>query len=542
METNASTPDAVQACKILIIDDEEPNVRLLERVLTRAGFENFISTTNSREAAALFTAFQPDLVLTDWLMPGVDGCAVIGQLRALMATDDYLPIVVLTADITPPARQRALTAGATDFLTKPFDQIEVLLRIRNLLTARLSHLTIQTQNATLEDSVRQRTIELERALADLQCSQKQVIQQERLAALGTMAGGIAHDFNNALSVIMGFGELLLRDAEHGLTKEDALLPLTTILTAAEDAAKIVHRLREFYRPDETGDQRLPVDLNQLIAQAVALTQPRWKTEATARGRTITIATEPGEIPCVVGDAAELREVLTNLIFNAVDALPQGGVITLHTRPEGAAVVLEISDTGTGMSEEVRLRCLEPFFTTKGSRGTGLGLAMVFGIIHRHAGTIAIASELGKGTTFALRLPASTAGHATPLDAVPAPHGSLRVLVVDDQPILCQLVCEHLQDDLHIVETALSGREALEKFRAAPFDLVITDHVMAGMTGEQLAVAIKQLNPKTPVILLTGYAGEATAGKQSSPALDLVLAKPLSRAALRQALAKVLAVA
>ena len=553
METNAATlapasgrglplvfPDAVQVCKILIIDDEAPNVRLLERVLTRAGFENFISTTDSREAAALFADFQPDLVLTDWLMPGVDGCALIGQLRALTATDDYLPIVVLTADITPPTMQRALTAGATDFLTKPFDRIEVLLRIRNLLTARLSHLTIQTQNAMLEESVRQRTIELERALTGLQRSQKQVIQQERLAALGTMAGGIAHDFNNALSIIIGFGELLLRDAEHGLTREKATPPLTTILTAADDAAKIVHRLREFYRPDETGDQRQPVDLNQIIGQAISLTQPRWQTAATAGGRTITIATEPGAIPCIAGDAAELREALTNLIFNAVDALPAGGAITFRTRPEGAAAVLEISDTGTGMSEDVRHRCLEPFFSTKGRHGTGLGLSMVFGIIHRHAGTIAIESELGKGTTFALRLPAAKAGSATPPAAVPAANGSLRVLVVDDQPILCQLVCEHLQDDLHTVETALSGSEALEKFRAAPFDLVITDHVMAGMTGEQLAAAIKELNPHVPVILLTGYAGEATAGEQYSPALDLVLAKPLSRTALRRALAKVMA--
>ena len=217
-----AAPDAVHACKILIIDDEPPNVLLLERVLTRGGFENFISTTDSREAAALFDDFQPDLVLTDWLMPEVDGCAVIEQLRALTATDDYLPIIVLTADMTPHTRKRALTAGATDFLTKPFEQIEVLLRIQNLLTARLSHLFIQTQNASLEESVRQRTIELERALVELQRTQQQVIQQERLAALGTMAGGIAHDFNNALSIIMGFGELLLRDAEHGLTKEEAM--------------------------------------------------------------------------------------------------------------------------------------------------------------------------------------------------------------------------------------------------------------------------------------------------------------------------------
>ncbi len=531
-------PDAVHACRILLIDDEEPNLRLLGRVLKRAGFENFISTIDSREAAALFASFQPDLVLTDWCMPVLDGADVIRQLRALTATDDYLPIVVLTADVTRQTRERALAAGATDFLTKPFDQIEAVLRIQNLLQTRLSHLIIQAQNTTLEESVRQRTIELERALVELQRTQEQTIQQERLAALGTMAGGIAHDFNNVLSIIMGFGELLLRDSAHGLSKENAALPLKTILTAAEDGAKIVHRLREFYRPDEVEEQRLPVDVNQLIEQAISLTRPRWQIEAAAAGRAITVAAEPGEIPYVIGDAAELREALTNLIFNAVDALPDGGRITLRTHRAGDTVVLAISDTGTGMSEEVRQRCLEPFFTTKGRRGTGLGLSMVFGIVLRHHGHIDIESQPGKGTTFTLRLPmADPAGLAIPA-AVSVAHSPLRVLVVDDQPILCQIVSQHLEEDFHIVETALSGSAAVEKFRAAPFDLVITDHVMAEMTGEQLAIALKEINPKIPVILLTGYGCEPAGGKHYSPAIDLILGKPLSRDALRRALAKV----
>jgi signal transduction histidine kinase len=531
--------EVLHKAKILIIDDEQANVRLLERILRQMQFSRLASTTDSRTAVALFMEFQPDLVLTDWLMPHLDGFALIEQLRASIGSDEYLPIVVLTADVSQQARQRALAAGATDFLTKPFDHLEVLLRIGNLLQARLSYLQIEEQKGALEESVRNRTIDLEQALTELKTTQQQVIQQERLAALGTMAGGIAHDFNNALSIIMGYGELLLRDAAHGLTRENATLPLTTILTAAEDAAKIVHRLRIFYRPDEIEEPRAPVDLNLLIDQAILLTQPRWQAEATASGRTITIATEPGEIPCIAGNAAELREVLTNLIFNAVDALPQGGVITLGTRCEGEAVFLKISDTGTGMREEVRQRCLEPFFTTKGKSGTGLGLSMVFGIIQRHGGTIDIASELGQGTTFTLRLPPATDESATGRGASPFSTGPLRVLVVDDQPILSQLVREYLQDDHHLVETAISGSDALEKFRTGHFDLVITDQAMDEMSGEQLAVTIKELDPKIPVILLTGYAGDSTAGKRYSEAIDFVLAKPLSRAALRQAFAKVM---
>jgi signal transduction histidine kinase len=531
--------DGVQACKILIIDDEEPNVRLLECVLRRAGFNHVISTIDSREAAALFVECQPDIVLTDWLMPEFDGCAVIEQLGELIAIDDYLPIVVLTADITPQTKKRALAAGATDFLTKPLDQVEVLLRIRNLLKARLSHVIVQMQNATLEKSVRQRTTELEHALAELRDTQQQVIQQERLAALGTMAGGIAHDFNNALSVIMGFGKMLAHADEQGLTKQQSAMALTRILTAAGDAAAIVRRLRDFYRSEEETEQhRSPVDLNDLMAQAISLTQPRWQTDAIARGRTITVEAKAGATGCIAGDAAELREVLTNLIFNAVDALPQGGTITLSTRCDGEFVALSVSDDGTGMSEEVRRRCLEPFFTTKGKQGTGLGLSMVFGIIQRHAGVIDVKSELGAGTVFTLRFPAARAAIEALPDPLPWSKNPLRVLVVDDQPILCQLVCKYLQDDLHIVEVALSGGEALEKFRTSHFDLVITDHVMVGMPGEQLANKIKAINPEMPVIHLTGYASESTTEKQHAAASDFVVEKPLLRAALRQALAKI----
>ncbi len=533
-------PDqGLQASRILIIDDEEPNVRLLERILKRANYKDLKSTTDSREVAAIFQEFQPDLILTDWLMPHLNGSAVISQLTALIASDDYLPIIVLTADVTPQTKQRALAVGATDFLTKPFDQIEVLLRIRNLLQTRNAHVKIQEQNAALEDSVRIRTMELERALAELKGTQKQVIQQERLAALGAMAGGIAHDFNNSLCAIVGFSELLLYRAEHGLTREAALAPLTTILTAAEDASQIVHRLREFYRPSEGNERRLPVHLNKLVEQAVLLTSPKWKTQSIAAGREILIETQLGEIPTIPGNGGELREVLTNLIFNAVDAMPEGGTIYLRTRVEGDDVLLQISDTGTGMTEEVRTRCLEPFFTTKGDRGTGLGLAMVFGIIQRHSGTIELESAPGQGATFSFRFATSQGQNQAPISAAEElTERALHVLVVDDQPSLSQLLCEYLRNDLHTAETADGGAEAITKFRSGNFDLVITDQVMAGMNGYELAAALKKLKPEVPVILLTGFVHDTSAPAAESDAVDLVVGKPISRAVLRSALARV----
>ncbi len=525
----------IAAAKILIIDDELSNVRLLERILKRANCHHLISTTDSREALASFRQHEPDLVLTDWMMPHFNGLAVLEQLRDHHGSDDYLPIVVLTADITSETKRRALAAGATDFLTKPFDQLEVLLRIGNLLQSRAAHLKIQEQNATLEMHVRKRTIDLEKALAELKETQRQVAQQERLAALGTMAGGIAHDFNNALSVIMGFSEILLTDSDNGLTKERAAQPLNTILTAAKDASKIVGRLREFYRSDEEDEVHLPVDFNELLEQAVFLTKPRWETQSRAAGRPIFAEADFGEIGFISGDPAALREALTNLIFNAVDAMPEGGTITLRTLVKENEVVVEISDTGTGMSDEVRERCLEPFFTTKGEKGTGLGLSMVFGIVQRHAGSVEVESAPGRGTTFKLRFPSAEGPTDTTIAAAGSLHRPLHILMVDDQPVLCQLLCEYLQIDMHSVETAEGGRGALEKFRAGNFDLVITDQIMPEMNGEQLALEVKKLAPETPVILLTGYGDDSFSAGIAPEGIDLVLGKPLSRAALRHAL-------
>jgi CheY-like chemotaxis protein/anti-sigma regulatory factor (Ser/Thr protein kinase) len=353
-----------------------------------------------------------------------------------------------------------------------------------------------------------------------------------------MAGGIAHDFNNSLCAIVGFSELLLRDSENGLTRQQAAGPLETILTAAEDASKIVGRLRDFYRADEAPELRHPVQLNKLVEQAISLTQPKWRTLSIAAGHEINLRTDLAELSTISGNAAELREALTNLIFNAADAMPNGGTLTLRTAREGEHVVLRVSDTGTGMSEETRRRCLEPFFTTKGERGTGLGLAMVFGIMQRHAGAVEIESTLGEGTTFTLRWPASDAQTEEDLMAAEAFARPLHILVVDDQPVLCHLLCEFLRNDLHTAETAESAEEALQKFAAGKFDVVITDQVMSGMNGEQLAARLKERDGTVPVILLTGFGEDWAPETDLAGGIDIVVAKPFSRSGLRQALEQV----
>jgi len=397
-----------------------------------------------------------------------------------------------------------------------------------------------TEQKRAEESLRESNRRLEEALAELKATQQQVLQQERLRALGEMASGIAHDFNNALSPVLGFSELLLDLPENLDDNEKVTRYLRMINTAALDAANVVRRLREFYRSREENEILLPVNLNQLVEQAVSLTQPRWKDQALASGITIRVETDLNQLPLVGGNEAEIREVLTNLIFNAVDAMPQGGTITLRTRPDDAHVVLEISDTGTGMTEEVRQRCLEPFFSTKGKRGTGLGLSMVYGIIQRHHGTLVIESEPGEGTTFTIRLPVQKEQKAgTRRQETEGPSRRLQILVVDDEPPVRAVVTDYLTGDGHSVESATNGSEGLQKFLGGWFDVVVTDQAMPEMAGDQLAAAIKRVAPNKPVILLTGFGDLMIAAGERPGGVDIILSKPVTLNALRQALAKVM---
>ncbi len=524
--------------KILIVDDEQANVRLLERILELIGATRIESTCDSREAMARFLDFRPDLVLLDLHMPNVTGFDIMEQIKALTTGENPVPVLVLTADVTTKTKHRALAAGAKDFLTKPLDQSEVLLRIRNLLENRFLHIQLQNQNILLEEQVRDRTSQLEDTLLKLRTAQHTAIKQERLSALGTMAAGIAHDFNNALTMILGHSDLMMSVAKARPDSPEAA-HLRAITAAAQDAAQIVRRLREFHRSDEGEETRVTLQLNQIIEQAVTMTRPKWKDEARARGIEISVQSKTADLPPLAGDPAELREMLTNLIFNAVDAMPLGGILNIDTSMDDGELCLRVADTGTGMSEETRRRCLEPFFTTKGERGTGLGLSAVYGIIQRHGGMMDIESEQGCGTTFCIRLPVAPAGTAEQeQEGDTAPKevaGILRILVVDDLPIILDVLQAQLLEDGHQVETAGDGREALAIIEKQPFDLVITDQSMPGMTGEELAVVVKEHCPKTAVILLTGFGGASPETVDVAPCVDMVLGKPATSVELRRAI-------
>jgi signal transduction histidine kinase len=386
---------------ILMVDDEVSSTCLMTNFLNRIGYRQLSSINDSTLTFATIETFAPDLILLDLTMPGLNGFEILNALRA-DRQNEQIPVLVLTGAPSAENKRRALAAGATDLLVKPFDPSEVSMRIRNLLQARFLRLEIQEQNHLLEQRVRERTGQLESALADLQAAQRQAVQQERLSAFGEMAGGVVHDFSNALMSIIGYSEMLLSKPAARADEATVLEYLRIINTAGRDGAHVVSRLRDFYRPRGAADLFEPLNLSEIVLQSVALAKPRCAKRANDKA--VSFRTELDSETTASGIGAELREVLTNLIFNALDAIPVAGVITLRTRQEDGDAILEIIDTGAGMTPEVKERCLEPFFTTKGDHGTGLGLAMVSGIIKRHQGTLEIDSELGLGTTVCIRLP------------------------------------------------------------------------------------------------------------------------------------------
>jgi PAS domain S-box-containing protein len=396
-----------------------------------------------------------------------------------------------------------------------------------------------TARKQAEQSLHESTAQLASTVAELRETQKQIVQQERLRALAQMASGVAHDFNNVLAKILGFNELLLAWPENLDDKDKVKKYVQMTSSAAQEAVDIVNRLREFYRHRKESDVYQAVNVNETVTQAVVLTQPKWKDQMMAIGATVVVETDLRDVPPVRGSESDLRESLINLLFNAVDAMPQGGTIAVTTATEESSVVIQVRDTGRGMTEEVRQRCFEPFFTTKGERGTGLGLAIVYGIVQRHGGSIDAQSEPGKGTIITIRLPIFQAESGGPIASGAAPSRPLRVLVVEDEPQVRDIEAEYLRGDGHFVETAADGREALERFAQWGYDVVVADRAMPEMSGDQLTAVIKQTSPKTPVVMVTGFADMPVEGADPTQQPDLILRKPITQLTLRQAIARVL---
>jgi signal transduction histidine kinase/CHASE3 domain sensor protein/ActR/RegA family two-component response regulator len=381
---------------------------------------------------------------------------------------------------------------------------------------------------------------LQQAYDDLKQTQQAVMQQERLLALGKMASGIAHDINNAISPITLYVEFML-ESEQGLSPA-VRSNLEVIQSAIENVSRTVFRMREFYRAREPQQALLAVDLNRLVGQVLELTRARWGDMAQQRGVSINVRTELSpDVPAIAGIENELRDVLTNLVFNAIDAMPGGGELLLRTSVIGSQVQLEVADTGVGMDEETRRRCLEPFFTTKGERGTGLGLAMVYGAVQRHGADLDIQSAPGEGTTIRVGfpVPSATISVGRPLEAIRV-AARLRILLVDDDPLILRSLRDTLQGDGHDVTATDGGQAGIDAFLSSddagrPYQVVITDLGMPKVDGRKVAAAVKSRRPDTLVLLLTGWGRRMVAEGDIPPNIDRVLGKPPKLRELREAL-------
>jgi PAS domain S-box-containing protein len=330
----------------------------------------------------------------------------------------------------------------------------------------------------------------------------QMLQSEKLTALGQMAGGIAHDFNNLLQAILGYAQLM---GKNPANVDVVRRGLDVIEAAATGGAETVRRIQKFarLRPDEPF---VSLDLNSVVNDAVAITQPRWEERSAKGGLPLRMELKLPPIAAVMGRPSELNEVVTNLILNAIDAMPAGGILTIRTHVErGDTVVLTVSDTGTGMPEAVRKRVFDPFFTTKGEAGTGLGLSVSYSIVKRHNGEMRVDSLLGRGTTFTIVLPVAVAPSAEATLDVDAPGSRRgRILLVDNDAQVLSILTEMLKEAGHDVIAVSSGAAAMDIFRPGTFDVVLTNIGMVGMTGWEVAQRIRAHDRNVPVAFITGW--------------------------------------
>jgi signal transduction histidine kinase/CheY-like chemotaxis protein len=398
------------------------------------------------------------------------------------------------------------------------------------LTYRTYLKNVKTAELQAEQA-RNHVEELNRYIAQQERIQEQFSQVEKLSALGQLASGVAHDFNNSLASILGRSELLLKHTDDPKMKRG----LEIIAKSALDGAKTVKRIQDFARQRSEHDFEL-VDVDQMLFDVSEITRPRWRDGAEAKNVHIHLELNNHSNVQVHGDVSELRDVLVNVIFNAVHAMPMGGHLTLWAEVVEHQVILSVIDTGVGMPPEVRLRVFDPFFTTRGVEGMGLGLAVGYGVIRRHKGTFEVESELGKGSAFRIRLPIAAVGARTKSNSKSSPAGTsgrrsnmARILVVDDEQEVRNLLKEILEDADCEAVTASEAYEGLKLFDEGSFDAVFTDLGMPGMSGWELARAIRQRDSQVPLAIITGWGEAVSTTEREVAGVDWVLSKPFSMA-------------
>jgi len=364
--------------------------------------------------------------------------------------------------------------------------------------------------------------------------QKQLIQSERIGALGRMASGVAHDFNNILAAILGRAELMIMSMPKS---EDLEKDLKIMQKAALDGAETVRRIQEF---SGVAKQRefTPLKVNDIISDVLQMTEPRWKDQPQRDGLKLEVSTDLKSQLSVAGSASDLREVLTNMVFNSLDAMPTGGELSIKTGDDGRQVYISIADTGIGIAPEVVGSLFEPFFTSKGAGHTGLGLSVAYGIISRHDGKIDVNSKQGKGTMFTIRLPAcmEVAKAEESTEPIINPSGA-RILTIDDEETIRDLLVNILVRFDHQVSSAADGMTGINIFKNGEYDIVFTDLGMPEVSGWEVAQQVKEMDPDVKVVLITGWGVELDESKLADRKVDYVIAKPFQISQIQEVVSK-----
>ncbi len=541
--------------KILIVDDQPENLHLLTIVLKNAGY-SVRQLRSGKMVRDSIRSAPPDLILLDIMMPEIDGYEVCQQLKADSHTYD-IPVIFISALDRTVNKVKAFAVGGVDYVSKPFHDKEVLARVKAHLTVRKAQKELEEKNTALvheiaarkqaEEALQKSNHHLEATLAKLRDTQEQMIRQERLAAVGQLAAGIAHDFRTRLSSTILYAQMASR--------QPALAPklarnLETIINESKKAADLVQRILDFSSRSTLRIQLLDLySFVQIVMDILVRTLP-----GNIR---LSLEVEPGQKSAaftVQADSGRIQQVLTNLAANARDAMPHGGELRfelsrievavddpppLANMGPGAWVCLAISDTGTGMTEEVRAHLFEPFFTTKEvDKGTGLGLAQVYGIVSQHEGYIDAETKLGQGTTFRIYLPAYEEkvqeSKAEEPSALPQGQGET-ILLVENNEALRKAGQGILESLGYRVLVAANGHEALAVYEATgEIDLVIIDITMPEMDGKELVQEMRRSNPNLKALGITSYAVEKVAEELSEAGFLNLIRKPFGVETLARA--------
>ncbi|GJQ59727.1 MAG: response regulator [Candidatus Scalindua sp. AMX11] len=419
------------------------------------------------------------------------------------------------------------------------DDINFLQSIANILADALKRKRLEDDlkdlNKSLEIRVTNRTNELSQKnkellseISERKQMEETLLQSEKLKALGVMSSGVAHEFNNILAIIMGYAQLM----QQGYGDHKKLgKSIRVIIEAAKDGAEIVRRMQEFTNQKKDATQYVLVDMKDMIQQAIEYTMPKWKHMAQANGIDYHIdTTGVRETPAVSGNNAELKEVMVNIINNALDAMPEGGTLTFSTWKTNNTVFVSISDTGEGMYEDVQKQIFDPFFSTKLPTGSGLGLSAAYGIMVRHGGKTMVESEVGNGSTFILSLPMSEelSGPSLPSDPTRSfKENSLNILIVDDEEYVCEFLSEFFIDGGHTVQKVCSGKEAIKILQHESFDLLLCDLVMPDITGKDVIKTLDTLDKKPQKVgLITGWNYNVEDADKENVKVDFIIKKPI----------------